>query len=243
VLRLDGHVAKIYADEREFAAARAAIEAAQRLNGVAAPVAEATLERLQLVCEAMIPGTQPNPKGDAAAASGSLLAALHRSRADDLRRFSTVEQYRAAMATTDAVLNVAPELADQVQAVLATLELTLPEIEELVPAHANFHAGQLLEVEGALAVIDFDHLCAAPAALDLSTYAARLVNGNDEDLSAAAAALDDLVEGYGSRPRGLSWYLATSILRRTQVPFTSLWPHWSVRTQKMVDAAEEALHL
>jgi ATP-binding cassette subfamily B protein len=242
VLRLDGHVVKVYAEEREFAAALAGIEAARQLGGVVTPASEATLERLQLTCEAVVPGTQPEER-DGAAAAGSVLAALHRSQVDRLRPFSATQQFKAAVAATDAVLDVAPELGEQIQAVLATLELTRPDLETLVPAHGNFHVRQLVEVNGSVAVIDFDNVCSAPAALDLATYAAHLVNGNEDDLSAAAAVLDDLVEGYGSRPRGLSWYLATSILRRAPAPFQSLSPHWSVRTQKMIDAAEEALHL
>ena len=92
-------------------------------------------------------------------------------------------------------------------------------------------------------MIDFDEMCAAPAALDFSSYVAHLVNGDLDDLDAAARALGGLVEGYGSRPRGASWYVATSILRRSPFPFRFMQPQWPSSIERMVAAAEEALHV
>jgi hypothetical protein len=243
VLRLDGHVVKIYAEEREFAAAVAALERADRLEGIRTARREGALDELQLTCEALLPGNEADALRDAAAA-GSVLAALHRSQIEGLRAFSASDQLGAAAVAGESVTAVVPELDDRLQAFLRTLELTRPHVETLVPVHGNFHARQLIRANGALAVIDFDHMHSAPPALDLASYAARLVNGDDEDeLSAAAAAVGGLVEGYGSRPRGFSWYLATSILLRSSLPFQLLRPHWPVRTEKMIGAAEEALHL
>ncbi|MGH2997192.1 MAG: phosphotransferase, partial [Gaiellaceae bacterium] len=158
--------------------------------------------------------------------------------------FSASNQLDAAAVAAESVTAVVPELDDRLQAFLRTLELTRPDLESLVPVHGNFHARQLIRANGAFTVIDFDNMHAAPAALDLASYAARLVNGDEDDeLSAAATAVGGLVEGYGSRPRGFSWYLATSIILRSPLPFQFLKPHWPVRTEKMIMAAEEALHL
>ncbi|MGH2996782.1 MAG: ABC transporter ATP-binding protein, partial [Gaiellaceae bacterium] len=79
VLRLDGHVVKIYAEEREFAAAVAALGRADSLVGVRTARREGALDELQLTCEALLPGDEAHALRDAAAA-GSILAALHASQ-------------------------------------------------------------------------------------------------------------------------------------------------------------------
>jgi ATP-binding cassette subfamily B protein/subfamily B ATP-binding cassette protein MsbA len=242
-LRLDGHVLKIYAEEREFAMAVAGLELAGRLNGVRTPKGEGALDELRLTCEGLLSGNEADPLRDAAAA-GSVLAALHASEIDGLRGFSATDQLRAAAIAADSVTAVVPELDERLQALLRTLELTRPDVEGLVPAHGNFHARQLIRDGGMLGVTDFDAMCSAPAAIDLAAYAARLVTGDEkDDLSATATALEGLVEGYGGRPRGLSWYLATSIVLRSPDPFHFLEPHWPVRIERMIGAAEDALHL
>ena len=221
----------------------AAHERVDRLVGVRTARREGALDELQLTCEGLLPGDEAHALRDAAAA-GSILAALHGSQLDGLRTFSASDQLDAAAAAAEMVTVVVPELDDRLQEFLRTLELTRPHLETLVPVHGNFHARQLIRVNGSFAVLDFDHMHSAPPALDLASYAARLVNGDEEDeLSAATTAVGGLVEGYGSRPRGFSWYLATSIILRSPLPFQFLKPHWPVRTEKMIGAAEEALHL
>jgi aminoglycoside phosphotransferase (APT) family kinase protein len=90
-------------------------------------------------------------------------------------------------------------------------------------------------------MIDFDEMTAAPPALDLATYAAHQLWGDEGGLDAARAILDELVEGYGERPEGLDWYLAALILRRSSHPFRRMRPDWPQRVEAMVGAAEEAL--
>jgi hypothetical protein len=92
-----------------------------------------------------------------------------------------------------------------------------------------------------LAVVDLDAMCLAPAALDPATYAARLVSGRPRDLDDACEVLEKLLEGYGGRPLGLSWYLATAILRHSRSPFRHLDEDWPERIERMVTAAETAL--
>jgi ABC-type multidrug transport system fused ATPase/permease subunit len=243
VVRLDEHVIKIHAEERSFEAAAGALERMSRLEGVRTARGEGVLDELQLTCEAMLSGERADPLRDAEAA-GSLLAALHASQVDGLRVFSATDQLKNAALAADSATGVVPELEERFQALLRTLELTIPNLEGTVAAHGNFHDGQLVRLNGALAATDFENMRAAPSALDLATYAARLVNGDEDDeLAAAATALEGLVEGYGGRPRGLSWYLATAILVRSPLPFHFLKPHWPVRIEQMIGAAEDALHL
>jgi hypothetical protein len=243
VLRLDDHVVKIYAGTVEFAGAVAGLDASSRLQGLQIPRREAVLPKMHLTSQALLPGRPPSSASDPAKAAGAVLATLHRARLSDLRAFTHADQLRAALGSAGSVSAVVPELEPRLKALLRTLELTMPEQSSLVPAHGDYHANQLLEIDGALAVIDFDEMCAAAAALDLSSYAAHLVNGGEGDVTAASAALEGLVAGYGLRPHALAWYLSTSILRRSPFPFRFMEPNWPLRIERMLADAEEALHL
>ena len=242
VLRLDDHVVKIYAGEEEFANAVTGLDVSTRLRGVRVPDREAVMPELQLTCQTMLAGKRPDDRR-ATRAAGAELFTLHASDANGLRPFTPEDQLTAAAASAGSVSAVAPELEPRLQALLSTLEATAPDAGHLLASHGDFHANQLLELDHGLAVIDFDEMCAAHAALDFSSYVAHLVNGNTGDLESAALALGGLVQGYGRRPRGVSWYLATSILRRSPFPFRFMEPQWPTRIENMVAAAEEALHL
>jgi hypothetical protein len=74
--------------------------------------------------------------------------------------------------------------------------------------------------------------------LDVATYAADLVRGNPADLEAALGVLERVVQGYAGRPEELSWYLATTILRRSPRPFRHQDEQWPLRMEEMVAAAE-----
>jgi hypothetical protein len=100
----------------------------------------------------------------------------------------------------------------------------------------------VLRANGEIAVVDFDGMCLAPAALDVSSYVASLVEGPD-DLPRAADALDVLVGAYGARPGGVHWYLAAHLLGRARRPFTRLRPGWPDEVEERVAAAEAALDL
>ncbi len=242
VLRLDDHVVKLYAGDREFAQAVVGMERSAALSGVRVPDREAVLPELQLTCQSAIAGRRPDER-KVTKAAGVELFTLHTSDEGGLRPFTPEDQLQAASASATSVTAVVPELEPRLHELLRTLETTLPDAGPLLAAHGDFHAGQVLEVERGLALIDFDEMCAAPAALDFSSYAAHLVDGDEGDLEAAALALGGLTQGYGRRPRAVSWFLATSILRRAPFPFRLQEPDWPIRIERMVTAAEEALHL
>ena len=86
-------------------------------------------------------------------------------------------------------------------------------------------------------------MCAAPVAFDLGNYVGHIARGETGDLSAITVALDAVVEGYGTRPPGLGWYVATSILRRSPFPFRRFEPRWEARMEGMIEAAEFASRL
>ena len=243
VLRLDDHVIKIYAGDAEFAGAVTGLEASSHLERLRIPRLEAVLPELNLTCQAMLPGLPPSAADGPAQSAGAVLAMLHRAHVPGLRAFTHADQLRAAAGSAGSVIAVVPELEQRLAGLLRMLELTIPDQSSLVPAHGDYHANQLLEIDGELAVIDFDEMCAAAAALDLSSYAAHHVNGGEGDMTAASAALAGLAEGYGIRPHALAWYLSTSILRRSPFPFRFMEPNWPMRIERMVADAEEALHL
>ncbi|MDX6618017.1 MAG: ATP-binding cassette, subfamily bacterial, partial [Gaiellales bacterium] len=243
VLRLDDHVIKIYAGDAEFAGALTGLDASMHLERLRIPEREAVLPDLRMTCQAMLPGMPPSAGPNRAQAAGAALATLHRATLPGLRSFTHADQLRAAAGSAGSVTAVVPELEQRLTGLLRMLELTIPDQSSLVTAHGDYHANQLLEIDGSLAMIDFDEMCSAAVALDLSSYAAHHVNGGEGDLTAASGALEGLVAGYGVRPHALAWYLSTSILRRSPFPFRLMEPHWPQRIERMVVAAEEALHL
>jgi aminoglycoside phosphotransferase (APT) family kinase protein len=110
-----------------------------------------------------------------------------------------------------------------------------------VPSHGDFNISQLLDMEGAYALLDFDEACLAAPGLDVASYAANLVSGRPGDLGRADAALDALLDGYGERPEALEWHYAASLLRRAPSPFRLHKKRWPERLESIVAAAEEVL--
>jgi hypothetical protein len=243
VLRTHGHVVKIYAGASDFENAVVGLNGSARLTEVVVPTAEAVLPELQLTCQTLLSGAPPREQHAAARTAGAVLAAAHRASLDGLRPFPPAGQLASARSSAGSAAAVAPELTTRLARLLRELELTTPEISESVSAHGDFHANQVLERDDGLALIDFDEVCAAPAALDFSSYVAHLVNGSVGELEAASEALEDLVAGYGARPVGLAWYVATSIIRRAPFPFRFMQDDWPERIEQMVTDAESALRL
>jgi Ser/Thr protein kinase RdoA (MazF antagonist) len=147
----------------------------------------------------------------------------------------------AAARGAELVASVAPQLARRARHMLARLEERAPEPGAMVPSHGDFNISQFLDLDGALAILDFDEACLAPAAFDVASYAANVVSGRPGDLDRADAAVDALLGGYGERPDGLDWYLAALLLRRAPAPFRLHKRRWPERLDAMLALAEEVL--
>jgi Ser/Thr protein kinase RdoA (MazF antagonist) len=240
VMRLNRHILKVYASPSAFAGSLHAIHKA-----ASAPVptarCEAVVPKLRVTAQSVVPGTRPEDDAEIAPRAGALLASLHGADVRGLRLEPPADQLDDARGNADLVAALLPPLADRVERLMHGLELALPD-DALVTSHGGFRASQLLESNGQLGVIDFDGFCRAPAARDLASFAAALVDGAD-DLPRAAQVLDVLVDAYGSRPPGLAWYLATYVLRRTRRPFTRLEVDWPTAVEERLRAAELALEL
>ena len=237
VVRLNGHVLTYYASHSSFGAAVAGMEAADEAP-VSTPGIEASLPELFLTVQSHVAGEGIDSPAAAAVDAGAALARLHSGSCETLREFRPAEQLDAAAASAELVGRLAPALRPRLEALLGRLEAALPADLDRVPAHGAFDARRLLLGAGGLVITDFDWMCGAPAALDVAAYAADLVRGDPADLDAALAVLDLVVDGYAGRPEQLSWYLATTILRRSPRPFRHQDEQWPMRMEEIVAAAE-----
>jgi ATP-binding cassette subfamily B protein len=241
VLRVEDHVLKAYATEHRYRAAEARLRAVSGRLGVPTPAFQAALPDLRVTVQAFLPGDDPKSAGAIARTAGLALRELHDSRVEGLDRFPPARQQEAAATFGEMAKAIAPDLGRRVDALVARLGGTMPERLPVVPCHGDFHVGQLRCSSDAVALIDFDEMTSAPPALDLGTYAAHELWGDEGDLDAAQEILEELVEGYGSRPEGLDWYFSALILRRASHPFRRCRADWPDRVEAMVAAAEAAL--
>jgi Ser/Thr protein kinase RdoA (MazF antagonist) len=245
VVRLGGVVLKAYADDAAFRAGVEGLRIAGGLDLPRGPRLHGAFADLRLTVQPALDG-EPVPRvraADVAPVAGRMLRVLHDATVPGLAVASPEALLDDVRASAALVAAVAPHLAERAYDLLSVLEEYTPEDGdlELVPSHGDFNVSQFLEVDGALAVLDFDEACLAPAALDAASYAANLVAGRAGDLHDARHALDSLLDAYGARPDHLDWYLAALLLRRARNPFRLHKRRWPKRIEQMLDAAEEVL--
>jgi hypothetical protein len=243
VLRLGDVVLKAYADDEAFQAGVDGLQIAGRLRLPRGPRLHGAFADLRLTVQPALEG-DPVPRvhaRDVAPPAGRMLRVLHESRVPGLPVATAEALLVDARASARLVAAVAPALACRSLDLLARLEEHAPAADAFVPSHGDFNVSQFLEVRGALAVLDFDEACLAPAALDVASYAANVVGGRAGDLDRARQALDALLDGYGARPANVDWYLAALLLRRARNPFRLHKRRWPKRIEQMLAAAEEVL--
>jgi ATP-binding cassette, subfamily B, bacterial len=245
VLRLGDHVLKLYAEQRPFERAAAGLRVAGGVREVQTPTLAGRLPARLVTVQPALAGSRPARAADVAGEAGRLLAELHAcSRPAPGAAIPAAPpsyQLRAAVLSSELVTALRPALDARVQALLRRLEETMPAGDGLVHSHGDFNARQLLLTPDGLAVVDFDSICHAPAALDVADYAAHEVRGTADEAEEITGLLDDVAGGYGDRPAGLSWYLATSIIRRAPEPFRYVEEQWPERVEGMVRTAELVL--
>ena len=237
VLRMGTHVLKIYGSARQFAAAAAGLEVASELSGVATPACEAVLASLRLTVQTAIDGAQASSL-ELAPEAGDMLRTLQQARHLLLEVVPAAAQLDVARRKAALIGTVIPALAPRVVSLVRLFERSAPGTSQLVPAHGDFHSGQLLRAGGVLHVLDFDSFCLADPALDLAEYAAGATEASSDT---GAAVLDALVEAYGSRPDELDWHLAVALFVRASHPFQRAEPAWEDRVEELVGVAEAAL--
>ena len=242
-LRLDSHVVKIYRYEADFDEGVRGLNASADVASVRTARCEAVVPEWRLTVQELLPGT-PARRVDAAREAGAVLTRLHASDLGSLPPHLPTDRLKGVAESVKLVSSVVPALTERARSLLGRLEAEEPRSDVLVPSHGDFHGGQLLELAaGEYALIDFDLLCAAAPALDVANYAGHLVAQKGLGADAAAAILEALVDGYGSRPPGLSWYLSAAILRSARGPIKRFEHDWPERIQTTVASAEAAFEL
>jgi hypothetical protein len=233
VLRANGHVYKAYASSQQFAEAARALRAGSLVPWASTPAFEGVVAPLRMTVQSAVDG-EPVTSVEAASEAGAFLRELQRVEIPGLEPLPPERRIAAsARRKTELIATVVPRLAGQARQLMARLGATEPSTPRLVPAHGDFHAGQILRGDGKLWLLDLDGMCMAAPALDLAEYAAAA--------RADGAALDALLEGYGARPESLDWHLAAALLIRASHPFHEQSPEWPERVEAMVELAEEAL--
>jgi ABC-type multidrug transport system fused ATPase/permease subunit len=238
VLGVGGHIVKGYATEAKLDAAARGPRFAEQTR-IRTAAFEARLDALGATVQTALPGSIATDDRRLAPLAGALVRELHEGEPNGLPRIGPDRHLRAAVESAHLVSAVLPELGARTRDLVESLERSLTDQTELVCSHGDFEVGQLLEHGDDVAVLDFDELCSAPRALDLSNYAAHAARQGGA--AAALAVTDALVTGYGTEPEGLRPYLAASILIRAQAPFRKFEDGWPARVDALVAAAEEVL--
>jgi hypothetical protein len=241
VLRLGPYVLKVYRDRADFDQARRALGASAALTRVRTPAYVGRLKARQVTVQEWVPGHTPSLLPGSSEVAGAVLADLHGDQARGLPATPPAAILDKARVRADFVTVLLPELRSEVAALLGDLTGRLPHDIQPVTSHGNFHGGQLLSGPSGLTTLDVDRMCRAAPAYDLASYAAHLAFGRPGDLEVLAAAVDSLVTGYGSRPRGLEWYLSTYLLRRAAVPFRFQDDQWPAAATELVRLARMVL--
>lgn len=191
--------------------------------------------------QSFVAGTAPGDPVEVAPHAGAFLRVLHAAQLNGVIQAPPTRRLRAAAYSAQLLGAIVPHLEPRLRSLLRKLELEMPQ-DALVPCHGDFHARQMLELEGEFAVVDFDAMCYAQRALDVASYVSSLVKGASH-LPRARATLDVLTEAYGRRPPGIAWYLCVVLLRRSSIPFRTFKEGWPERVERRVAAAEAALDL
>ena len=241
VLRFGAHILKVYRDGSDFDEARRALRASKMLKHVRTAAYVGALKARQVTVQEWLPGRGPSLWPASSEAAGRVVADLHRDVPLSVPTMTPRRILAKAAVRGGFIGHLVPGLRSDVATLMGDLAAMAPPEMPSVTSHGNFHAGQLLAGPSGLALIDLDRMCQAAPAYDLATFAAHVAFGRPGEMDVVGAATDSLVAGYGSRPLGLNWYLATCLLRRAAVPFRFQDEHWPEAVAELVRHAREAL--
>ena len=247
VLGFGDHVIKLYREPLDFEGAERGLRAASGLVGVTTPAFEAVLPSLKATVQQRVEGRAPLLPPAGGEPVGAFLARLHQAvlpAPEGVDASDAVDLLAKAATRAQLLAELVPDLEADLRALMAELEARRPRGLPLVTSHGNFHAGQLLETGAGLVMIDVDRLCHSHPGYDIASYAAHLAFGRagpPAEMEVVATAAASVVEGYGSRPEALGWFLATCLLRRAPVPFRYLDERWPDAAAALVRSARKVL--
>lgn len=235
--RLGDHFVKIYASGSLFKRSVHNLRAVEQLP-IRTPRCEAAISDLRIEVQSLVPGRPPVGSHKVAREAGALLARLHAAQLDGLRSAPSGHWLKSAAKSARVLAAVVPSLERRLESFVGELERRSP-YDCVVPCHGDFDVRQLLDLDGDFGLVDFDRMSTAQPALDVASYVSFVAD--HAGLSQAAATLDALADGYGRRPEGVSWYLATVLLRRARIPFRRFVDGWPELIEARVAVAEAAL--
>jgi Ser/Thr protein kinase RdoA (MazF antagonist) len=195
----------------------------------------------RVLSEALLDGQAGPPE---VALAGEALACVHCQPASGLPVGTPAGQARRVLAAATAVGFVQPELSARAEHLAREVcDRLVTQVSAVAPTHGDFHAGQVLLADGAVALIDFDGAVLAPPAADLASFMAHLewLACKGRLSSARAEALGHaLLEGYQRRaappPKSeLTPNRAAALLRIAPHFFRDRDPEWPERTEAVLD--------
>ena len=231
---------KAYVEDAEYRRAWRGLEAAAALPGIVAPAALGSVPTHRLTVQAEVVAEDATTLP----ALGQAVARLHSSSPPGGTPWtSPADQLDLAWRTAAQVAWLLPDLEGDLAMVLTALERVAPAPRDdaVVVSHGDLKVDNAVATSTGVALLDFDHMCLAEPASDAANAAAHMVEGGPGDLVVAIDALEELLSGYGKRPRDLLWYLAVSILCRAVYPFRLLRMDWPARIGQMVEHSAELL--
>ncbi|MHB8505363.1 MAG: phosphotransferase [Acidimicrobiales bacterium] len=224
-----------------FADAARAHKAAAHIGEPFALAPVRQLPGARLLAQARVEGSAPAWSGDVRRQLGRALGRLHATRRADLPRFGAAEHLSAAAASARLASNALPALAHPLDRLLSRMVGRLPAPGDLVVSHGDMHRDQAFGTTAGLRLLDPDWICCADPALDLAAIGAHEITAAGRSYEEAVAELEDVLAGYGSRPRALDWYLAVGLIRGIAAPLSRLDPSWKELTGELVDLASQLL--
>lgn len=177
---------------------------------------------------------------------GAALAALHRQEAPRLREHGSIPLGDELNAAIAGIGSFCPEWTDRASRLVRELSAALQQMQDDVPLHGDFHAGQVLVAPDAIAVVDTDRASRGDPRIDLATFVAHLQCDALEgllDASMAERLGDALIDGYERATdravrNGLAPYMAAALLRLAPRPFRTRQPDWPSLTAEIISQAE-----
>ena len=180
--------------------------------------------------------------------AGAALAELHSQRPTRLKRRGPDAETCASHSTAEAIATVTPELGPRARRLAAALTDGLGSRPSRVgPVHGDFYAGQVLVVDGGIALLDLDNAAYDAPDADIGSFAAHLHRDELRGMGTPGRVermIEALLGGYRAYrtiepPIKLNLYTAASLFRLAPEAFRRREADWPERIEALLSRAEE----
>ncbi|MFQ5600770.1 MAG: phosphotransferase family protein, partial [Candidatus Krumholzibacteriia bacterium] len=171
------------------------------------------------------------------------LVALHRCGAASVPGRSAADLLQDARATESTLVQVAPELRDDVQEILRILDTRRPDSRRAAEGfvHGDFHHGQVLVQSDRVAILDFDRSYVGDPLADVGNFCAHLRVLQAQKRIADAGGLSEAFVGAyaaatGRRPdpAQLGFWTVLGLFQLSVRPFRTLESGWMAKTARVL---------